>query len=209
MFLSDHDIETAIADGEISIHPFDRRLLKRNSYLLRLAPDHRRIAPGFVVDTADPEHYPFLQGVDGTADSFVVDAESLVLGCSLEQISVSASIIGMLSGISNVARLGVLLHSTSEIVNAGFARGKPSRLVFEMATIGGMRVRMYSGTPVCHLLFARLQTPTRHAVDSERTGQDGPDPSRLLAQFGHFFQPDPLNVPAAVRASGDPVVEPA
>jgi dCTP deaminase len=190
VFLSDGDIHQAIERGEIQIDGFDPRLVKRNSYLLRLGDQFRMIQPTSVFDTAAPDDYLTKVGEVSRSGSIELTPDRLVLGVSLERIGLSPGLMGVLSGISNVARLGVLLHSTSEFVNAGFSFGSPSAVVFEMATIGGMRVRMYAGTPVCHLAFARLVTPTEYPEKSARTGQGAPDPSSLLDQFGHFFTPD-------------------
>ncbi|MFD9977749.1 dCTP deaminase [Streptomyces sp. NPDC059017] len=187
MILSDQDILGAVRGGDIGITPFDERLVKRNSYLLRLAGPFRRIEGDEILDTADPESFARCEGVLEAGESVVLTPDALVLAGTRERVSLAPSLVGLLSGISNVARLGVQVHATSQLVNAGFAHGAPSRLVFELSTVGGRRVRLYAGTPVCHLVFARLSAPAGARHPSGRTGQLGTAPSRLLDQFGHFY----------------------
>jgi deoxycytidine triphosphate deaminase len=187
VILSDQDILRAVDCGDIAITPFDERLVKRNSYLLRLAGPFRRIQGDEILDTADPHSFDRCEGVLETGDSVLLTSDALVLAGTQERVGLAPSLVGLLSGISNVARLGVQVHATSQLVNAGFAHGDPSHLVFELSTVGGRRVRLYSGTPVCHLVFAQLSAPSVGARPSGRTGQRGTDPSRLLDQFGHFY----------------------
>ncbi|MEM9652499.1 MAG: hypothetical protein AAGA65_10405 [Actinomycetota bacterium] len=188
MILSNVDIREAVDSGEIIVDPFDPDLIKRNSYLLRLGESFRRISGSSVFDTADAEHYELFGGQAWEDRSVEVNPDSLVLATSLQKVAVGPGIVGVLSGISNVARLGVLVHATSAFVNAGFGMpDQPASVVFELATIGGRRVRLYSGTPVCHLAFLRTQTASDFPMPSRRTGQVGPDPTELLAQFGRYF----------------------
>jgi len=197
VILSDQDIRRARDDGDLHISPFDDRLVKRNSYLLRLAGPFRRIQGSGIVDTADPASFGENEGEIETGASVLLTPDTLVLAGTHERVGLAPSLAGLLSGISNVARLGVQVHATSQLINAGFAHGDPSPLVFELSTIGGRRVRLYSGTPLCHLVLARLATPTAQPRPSRRTGQHGTDPSRLLDQFGHFYLG---GVPAAAPA---------
>ncbi|MEU5822075.1 dCTP deaminase [Streptomyces sp. NPDC047803] len=187
MILSGAEIRQAVRSGEMGITPFDDRLVKRNSYLLRLSGPFRRLEGDEVVDTADPESFRRAEGTVEDGESVVLTPDTLVLAGTHERVGLAPSLVGLLSGISNVARLGVQVHATSQLVNAGFAYGDPSPLVLELCTVGGRRVRLYRGTPVCHLVLARLSVPATGSVPSARTGQRGTDPSRLLEQFGHFY----------------------
>lgn len=188
MILADQDIRRARENGEIQITPFDDRLVKRNSYLLRLAGPFRRLQGDTVLDTADPDSFTACEGTVEDGPSVLLTPDSLVLAGSCERVGLAPSLAGLLSGISNVARLGVQVHATSQLVNAGFAEGNPTPVVFELSTVGGRRVRLYPGTPLCHLVFARLSAPAAARRPSGRTGQRGTDPSRLLEQFGSFYR---------------------
>jgi dCTP deaminase len=185
--LSHKQIKTAIDAGEISIDPFTPELLKRNSYVLRLGGQFRRLRSDEVLDIADGDCMRRNAGEAFEAADVVVDSTSLLLASSFERISLAPDLVGVLSGITNIARLGTLVHATSAFVNAGYGWGHPGRVVFELATIGGLRVRLYRGLPVCHLAIFRLKEATVYPEASARTGQDAPGHSELFAQFGKYI----------------------
>jgi dCTP deaminase len=183
-----HDEIRELLDQErIGIDPFEPELLKRNSYVLRLGGSFRRVSAEAELDIADSESVRAHAGDAFDAESVQVNSTSLILASSLERVWLSPDIVGVLSGISNVARLGVLVHATSAFINAGFGLEGPGTTVFEMATIGGRVVRLYRGLPVCHLAFFRLERPVAGFARSRRTGQSGPGPSDLFDQFGKFI----------------------
>ena len=174
--------------GDILIEPFDRALLKRNSYLLQLGSEYRRLSSRDLFDSANPKHYEDYAGELWTGQFVDVEPDTLILATSSQRVGVGHNLVGVLSGISNVARLGVQVHCTSAFVNAGYGMpNDPGHVVFEMATVGGRRVRMYPGTPICHLAFLASESPAQSRKPSDRSGQSGPDPSSLFSQFGDFY----------------------
>ena len=185
--LSRSEILNAIDSGDIVIEPFEFELIKRNSCLLRLGDRFRTVEGSEVIDVGDQESIDSACGEPFQARDVVVDSTSLLLASSFEQISLAPNLVGVLSGISNVARLGVLVHATSAFVNAGFGFGAPSNVTFELATIGGLRVRLRTGIPLCHLAFVRMNEATDYERPSARTGQDYPGGSELYRQFGRFI----------------------
>lgn len=186
--LSHGEIIRAMKNRQVSIDPFTPELVKRNSYLLRLGSDFRRLCSDEVLDIADEDCMRRNSGREFSADNVVIDSDSVLLASSFERISLAPDLVGVLSGISNIARLGVIVHATSEFVNAGYGWGAPGRVVFEMATLGRMRVRLYRGLPICHLAIFRLGEATTFPLPSARTGQDRPGNSEIFYQFGKYIQ---------------------
>jgi len=186
--LSHAEILRAIDCGEIVIHPLTPELIKRNSYVLRLGGQFRRIQSDELIDIRDPNGMKRNSGDEFEASEVEVNSTSLLLASSFEKISLAPHFVGVLSGITNVARLGALVHATSAYVNAGYGWGQPGRVVFELATLGSLRVKLYRGLPVCHLAIFRLNEATAYTQPSARTGQDAPGESDLMAQFGHLIE---------------------
>lgn len=193
MILSNDEIDNCIHDGRIVIQPFDPRLVKRNSYLLRLASLFRVIDNKQIIDICDPTSFDLENCPLIDSKTFVIEPGKFVLGCSLERISIPRDMIGILSGISNVARLGIQIHTTSYLINAGYGLEQPSRITFEISTVASMRVKLYYNMPICHLVFIKMTGPTSYPIPSARTGQDGPEFSNLFDQFGHFIN-EGLNI---------------
>lgn len=185
--LSHAELARAMESGDLAIDPFTPELLKRNSYVLRLGGQFRRVRSDEVIDIADSDSMTRNSGEEFEASSLIVDSESLVLASSFERISLAPDLVGVLSGITNVARLGVVVHSTSAFINAGYGSGKPGRVVFELATLGRLKVKLYRGLPICHLAVFRLGEATTYGSPSARTGQDAPGRSDLFNQFGHLI----------------------
>lgn len=185
--LSDSGVRERLQSGEIEIQNFDERLLKRNSYVLRLGDRFRFIASGTeVVDICDPASLEAAAGAEIVATSIVVGPGEMVLGISSERIGIAPDLVGYLTGVSNVARAGVSVHPSSSFVNAGYGYKHPGSVVFEISTIGNNTIRLHAGMPLCHLAFFVLDGPTSYELKSDRTGQYGPDPSTYATQFGHF-----------------------
>jgi dCTP deaminase len=154
---------------------------------LRLGDRFRVISSQDVIDVADQASIDRASGDAFQSNEALVDSSFLLLASSFEKIALAPSLVGVLSGISNVARLGVLVHVTSAFVNAGFGWGHPSRVTFELATVGGTRVRLRTGIPLCHLAFVRMSDLSTYEFASERTGQEFPGGSDLNSQFGRFI----------------------
>lgn len=182
------EITAAIDRGNIAIDPLTPELIKRNSYVLRLGSKFRRLRSHEIIDIADPDSMSRNAGETFESDSVVIDSDSVVLASSFETISLAPNLAGVLSGISNVARLGTLVHATSAFINAGYGWGQPGRVVFEIATLGRLRVKLYTGIPICHLAIVRLAGAADYPSPSARTGQDWPGQSDLFAQFGHLIE---------------------
>jgi dCTP deaminase len=182
------EILRAIDAGDIVIDPLRPELVKRNSIVLRLGGQFRRISSDEVLDIADPECMARNAGEAFEGKTVDVDSDSVVLASSFETVSLAPDLVGVLSGITNVARLGTVVHATSAFVNAGYGWGRPGRVVFELSTLGRLRVRLYRGLPICHLAIVRLGERTSYPAPSARTGQDAPGHSDLFTQFGRFIE---------------------
>jgi dCTP deaminase len=186
--LGHNEIRRAVEAGDIRIDPYTPELVKRNSVVLRLGGQYRRISSDEVLDIADPECMARNAGEAFEAKSVDIDGDSVVLASSFEQISLAPDLVGVLSGITNVARLGVVVHATSAFVNAGYGWGQPGRVVFELSTLGRLKVRLYRGLPICHLAIVRLSEASGYPIASARTGQSAPGDSELFAQFGRYIE---------------------
>jgi dCTP deaminase len=185
--LSHNEINRAIESGDIVIDPFEPDLVKRNSCLLRVGDRFRYIGAKGIIDVGDQASIDDATGEAFQATDVVVESGRLLLASSFERLAVAPDLVGVLSGISNVARLGVVIDVTSAFVNAGFGWGAPSRVTFELTTVGGTRVRLRTGIPICHLAFVRMSEASAYEKPSARTGQDFPGGSDLNTQFGRFI----------------------
>src|ERR1035438_6452668 len=120
MWLSAAEIAKRVHEGQLGISPFEERMLKPASYVLRLGPQclvwKRR--PGHIVlseyraQDADFERVPTEQAV--------IQEGSTLLVSTLEKVSIGPDLVGILSTLSHLARFGLNVLNGSVIVSPGF-----------------------------------------------------------------------------------------
>lgn len=189
MFLSDKEIADLVQRGKL-IHPFDQTLLRPASYMLRLSNTFRKFTALGVVDVLDKKTIEDNVGDIVKQDSFVIQPQEFVLACSIEKVSIHTDLLGLLSVLSHLGRIGLALHTTSALISPGFGLGTPSSITFELFSYNPAPLKLYSGMPLCHLLFAKLSHPPSQGYvysPSLYTGQDKPESSRYYEEFKKYI----------------------
>lgn len=191
MFLSDTEITKLIQARRISIEPFDQNLLRPASYLLRLSNTFIRFKTIDLLDVLDGESIKDNSSeVIRRQDSIIIEPQQLILASSVEKVGIPKDLLGLITGLSHLARIGLVVHSTSCLVNPGFGWHTPSSITFELFSHNPAPVKLYVGMPICHLLFVRLSHPACKGYDqvsSVYTGQVQPEPSRYYQEFGEYL----------------------
>jgi dCTP deaminase len=186
VILSDTDILSALAEGAISLDPFDRSMLQPASIDIRV--DGRfRIFSNHRYSCIDPrERQPELTEVVEVAegDAFVLHPGEFVLGSTIERVGLSSAYVARLEGKSSLGRLGLLCHATAGWIDPGF-RG---HITLELSNVANLPIRVYPGMPIGQLSFARLSSPASRPYGSEGSGskyqgQEGPTASRMWEAF--------------------------
>lgn len=172
------------------IDPFDETLLRPASYILRLGDTFRHALADAEVDVADQESLDSNFGPVTTSESLVLRQGEFVLGITEERVRVPPDLIGFIAAISNVGRIGLLVHATSPLINPGFGYERPSTLTLELASLNPARVRLHAGIPLCHVVFAKLTYEVSEHYDAvvrSLSGSAEPLTSRLAEDFaGHL-----------------------
>ena len=118
MYLSDRDIRTSLENGDISISDFDQSRLQPASYDIRLG-DKFLIVKDYSVTNIDPVNKvlpEYEEIVVSREDGFILRPGITVLGTSIEKFGSEKYLI-QLSGKSSLARLGLIVHNTSGLIN--------------------------------------------------------------------------------------------
>jgi dCTP deaminase len=187
MILSDVELKAALHD-ELVIEPYDHRLMRPASYLLRLGDELLVSQPvdGGVTDVKRPEtlRSGFIRRpIESTA---LLHNGELALAASQERLSIPADLVGIIGGLSHLARAGLAVHVTSPFVSPGFGASGPSPLTLELTMLHPSSFRLYRGMPICHLFLARLGTPSSAPYDEAirvLSGMDGPSLGRYDEEF--------------------------
>lgn len=181
MFLSDKDIERAVKAREIRLEPFEKKLLQPASYDIRLGTL-------FIVDEpesigmVDPAKnvLPKTHSLEVTpGDAFILHPGASVLAHSFELFGSDKYLIHVNSK-SSLARIGLLVHNATGIVNPGHILS----VALELTNTNRAPIALRPGMEIAQLTFTPLSSeavkPYRtsahhlHSVGGYRPPKSGP-----------------------------------
>lgn len=173
MILSDRDIKKAIASGRIKVDPAPDYTTQLGSCSLdlRLGNEVRVFRPSKMthVDVRHMEEAAKIMEelVIPEGEPLVLHPGDLVLATTLEWLEISDDLIGRIEGRSSLGRLGVIVHGTASIFDAGW-KGKP---VMELGNLGVVPVLLWPGMRVCAFTFEELSSPAEVPYTSKTAGK--------------------------------------
>jgi dCTP deaminase len=187
MIFSDRSIREAIADGRISLDPFDPAMVQPSSIDLRCDP-HFRVFENHRYALIDPKapQGDLTTGVMATEDDpFILHPGEFVLGSTLEVVGLSDDIVARLEGKSSLGRLGLLIHSTAGFIDPGF-RGQ---VTLELSNVANLPIAIYPHMKIGQISFYQMTTAAERPygspeLGSKYQGQTGPTPSAMHQDFG-------------------------
>lgn len=176
MVLTDREIQSAIAHGQIKIEPppTDPAVYSSTSLDLTLSRSLRvwkkpAALKGVIPPVVSPgtpgykysdfaNEYSDLKEMDD--DGFIMEPQSFMLGRTAESVELFpySRIAARVEGKSSLARLGIGVHITAPTIHAGFK----GTIELEMFNHGTLRVQVIPGMLVCQLIFElTLGTPDK------------------------------------------------
>lgn len=161
MILSDKDIKKALRNGDIIVKPKPNleEQLGSSSLDLRLGYDFRvfkhRKQP-FV----DPFDKSTIEGMTeqikiSKHEPYVIHPNEFVLASTLEWVEWNNKLAARVDGRSSLGRIGLVIHSTSGHIDAGW-RGV---LTLELRNIGMAPILLRPKMRICQLIFEQLSSP--------------------------------------------------
>ena len=186
MVLSDRTIREEIAAGRIRIDPFDDAMVQPCSVDVTVGDAFRvfRNSRYPYIDVKVPmEDLTELVTVTGE-EAFILHPGEFVLGVVAERVSLPDDIVATLDGKSSLGRLGLVVHQTAGVVDAGF----DGHITLELANVANLPITVYPGMRIAQLSFMALTTPADNpygsgALGSKYQGQAEPTPSRYHLNF--------------------------
>jgi len=185
MILSDRDIKKAIAAGRIKVDPAPDYATQLGSCSLdlRLGNVARAFRPSKITHV-DVRH---MQEAEKLMEEFVIPEGEplvlhpgdLVLATTLEWIEIADDLIGRIEGRSSLGRLGVIVHGTASIFDAGW-KGKA---VMELGNLGVVPVLLWPGMRICAFTFEELSSPVEVPYTAKKSGKYVRQTEPLASQF--------------------------
>ena len=101
-----------------------------------------------------------------------------------ERIALPDDIVATLDGKSSLGRLGLVVHQTAGVIDAGF----DGHITLELANMANLPITVYPGMRIAQISFMTLTTPAEHpygcgGLGSKYQGQAEPTPSRYYQNF--------------------------
>ena len=155
--LSDGTIRRLIADGTITIDPWDPALVQPASVDLRLGNSFRVFHNyrASAIDLRDPPTNLTEPITISPDEPFVIHPGEFCLGATLEYVSIPDDIVARIEGKSSLGRLGLIVHATAGFCDPGW-RGT---LTLELNNLTRVPIKLWSGLPVAQLSFMMLDRP--------------------------------------------------
>ena len=166
MRLSDGDIEQRLQDGNINITPAPGEdAIAGISVDLRL--DHRfRVFSNNSVTHLDlsGDRDQLERDIDrimskeieiAADDALFIHPGELILGATLESVSIPDDLVGWLDGRSSLARLGLMVHVTAGRIDPGWE----GQIVLEFYNNGKLPLALRPGMVICAMSFETLSSP--------------------------------------------------
>lgn len=166
MRLSDGDIEQRLIDGSITITPppadnaiagisVDLRLDHRFRVFSNNSVTHLDLSGDRVQLERDIDRIMSKEIEIAAEDSLFIHPGELVLGATLESVSIPDDLVGWLDGRSSLARLGLMVHVTAGRIDPGW----DGQIVLEFYNNGKLPLALRPGMIICAMSFETLSSP--------------------------------------------------
>lgn len=157
MILSDKDIRRLLKKKIIKITPLKDDQIGPASIDLTLSNEWHFFKPALKKKTVDLAKIPFQEAFTvKKADSMVLKPGQMCLARTKEKITLPANIMGNLEGRSRYARMGLVIHITSALVQPGSSNHQ----VLEIVNLAPFPVKLHAGMRISQVVLEQLESGT-------------------------------------------------
>ena len=155
MILTHDEILAEIDGGRIAIEPFDRDAVGPASADLRLGSEIRIFSPmpQVIPIVAASDYRDMTYRLDLDEAGYIIKPGELVLGMTLERITLPEDVAGWLSSRSRFARLGLMVHISAPFMQPGISNNQ----VLEILNTGPNFLKLVPGERICQFVFERCE----------------------------------------------------
>jgi dCTP deaminase len=134
----------------------------------------KRLPYGQVLDPEADQSSAWLDVPLRSDGRWLLGAQTLYLGATLEDVTVPRDMVALLHGVSSLGRLGLLIHVTAGVVDSGW---QDAPLTLEIVSLAAS-IYLRPGMRIGQLTYHRLDEVTDRPYDGRYQGDRGPTPSR-------------------------------
>lgn len=140
--------------GRLVIDPLDRAQIGPASIDLTLGDQIRVIEPDEItIAIRNESDYREHTTVRSLERPFLLESGATIHGITRERVQLPGDLCGFLEGRSRFARLGLMIHVTSALVQPGVN----NRQVLEMGNVSGHPLEIHAGVRICQLVLMRTE----------------------------------------------------
>lgn len=149
-----------IAAGRLKITPLEQNQVGAASIDLTLGDEIRQIIPAAgAIDIVDDTDYREHTQVVSLASPYTLHPGETIHGITRELVELPPNLCGFLEGRSRYARLGLMIHVTSALVQPGVC----NRQVLELSNVSSQPLRIHAGVRICQLVVMRTEGAATYA----------------------------------------------
>lgn len=174
MILTGPAIRSAVEAGDIVVDPFEPSRINPNSVDVTLGSEFLT----FVDQLIDPAKVSKVVRTAIPPEGIVLTRGKFVLGATTERVG-SKKYVPILHGKSGIARAGLFVHVTADLIDIGSVGNLTLQL------LASMPIRLYSSMPIAQVSFWRPYG-TIDLYKGKYQGSVGPQPSRIYED--RFFR---------------------
>ncbi len=157
MILSDFDIRKMLNEGKLKITPLQDDQIGPASVDLTLGDEWYFFKDEYSRKIVDLKDTGFQDAFDmKKAKEITLKPGELCLGKTLERLTLPKDVMGKLEGRSRYARMGVIIHLTSALVQPG----SDNRQVLEIVNLAPFPIKLHAGMRVSQVVFETLKSET-------------------------------------------------
>jgi len=162
------EILKAIKTGKVKIEPFEPKLVGSCSVDFRLGNHFKRIKkskkPVFVKGNPSYTHELHEEVVVKNNEYLKLRPGELVLGVTLEKLTLDNTSCAFIEGRSRLARLGLLVHVSSGLIQPGVSNHQ----VLEIVNLSPHTIELQPKTIICQILFDDLKGKSEYTGEFKR-----------------------------------------
>ena len=181
MILSDVTITDFIESEKIKIFPtFDNKNIRPVGMRLHLGDELLVPCPDQTIDISQASEIKY-EKIKMNEEGYTLKPGQFVLGTTIERIQLSREIVGKLDGRSTIARLGLLIHCSSDIIDGNHEH--PRSITLEMKNIGNFNLKIKPNIPIATIVFHKLTEEIQQKSQAQYNNQTGVQPPNTSGQL--------------------------
>ncbi|MBF6228516.1 dCTP deaminase [Nocardia abscessus] len=171
MILTGSEIESQVAQGRITIDPFEPEQLNPNSYNFRLG-DVLKVYSETILDVRKPNS---VKTIYLPEEGMILQPDRVYLGSTVEVMG-SDHYVPIIRARSGVARLGLFIHITADLIDIGSV----NQWTLQLHAVQPLRI--YPGMLLGQVTFWRTEGPVT-LYSGKYQGSLGPQESAIHLDF--------------------------